>query len=243
MAMMSFRIQKYFWMEMNGALLNFLNFFLHFIAFFLLLHVFCEKKQNTRARLFSLARRETTKIGPHDAHRWKRCASEFFSARNHPRVGRVVRTLPVVQRDLRKDAFRVTDSKKGVPKRRKMRSTSALKIKQTCLDVVKENPPKKPSRDPRRLASNSRLAVSLGTRDSLDDDDSYDERARRACILHRGDIFKFVRSSVFLFKRADIIMCTPLFFKTTTTDTSRLANSPPALVLVPRSTWPPSWNT
>ena len=114
---------------------------------------------------------------------------------------------------------------------------------QTCLDVVKVNPPKKLSRDPRRLASNSRLAVSLGTRDSLDDDDSYDERARRACILHRGDIFKFVRSSVFLFKRADIIMCTPLFFKTTTTDTSRLANSPPALVLVPRSTWPPSWNT
>ena len=78
--------------------------------------------------------------------------------------------------------------------------------------MVKENPPKKPSRDPRRLASNSRLVVSLGTRDSLDDDDSYDERARRACILHRGDIFKFVRSSVFLFKRADIIMCTPLFF-------------------------------
>ena len=143
--------------------LNFLNFFLHFIAFFLLLHVFCEKKQNTRARLFSLARRETTKIGPRDAHRWKRCASELFLARNHPRVGRVARTLPVVQRDLRKDAFRVTDSKKGVPKRRKMRSTSALKIKQTCLDVVKENPPKKPSRDPRRLASNSRLAVSLGT--------------------------------------------------------------------------------
>ena len=124
--------------------------------------------------------------------------------------------------------------------RRWSQNTSQI---QTCLDVVKENPPKKPSRDPRRLASNSRLAVSLGTRDSLDDDDSYDERARRACILHRGDIFKFVRSSVFLFKRADIIMCTPLFFKTTTTDTSRLANSPPALVLVPRSTWPPSWNT
>ena len=124
MAMMSFRIQKYL-DGMNGALLNFLNFFLHFIAFFLLLHVFCEKKQNTRARLFSLARRETTKIGPHDAHRWKRCASEFFLARNHPRVGRVVRTLPVVQRDLRKDAFRVTDSKKGVPKRLKMRSKSS----------------------------------------------------------------------------------------------------------------------
>jgi len=35
--------------------------------------------------------------------------------------------------------------------------------KQKCLDVVKENPPRKPSRDPRRLASNSRLAVSLGT--------------------------------------------------------------------------------
>ena len=32
-----------------------------------------------------------------------------------------------------------------------------------CLDVVKVNPPKKLSRDPRRLASNSRLAVSLGT--------------------------------------------------------------------------------
>ena len=127
MAMMSFRIQKYFWMEMNGALFEFFEFFSPFHRFFLLLHVFYEKKQNTRARLFSLARRETTKIGPHDAHRWKRCASELFLARNHPRVGRVARTLPVVQRDLRKDAFRVTDSKKGVPKRRKMRSTSALK--------------------------------------------------------------------------------------------------------------------
>ena len=134
-------------------------------------------------------------------------------------------------------------TRKRGPEKAKDAVEIGIKIKQTCLDVVKENPPKKPSRDPRRLASNSRLAVSLGTRDSLDDDDSYDERARRACILHRGDIFKFVRSSVFLFKRADIIMCTPLFFKTTTTDTSRLANSPPALVLVPRSTWPPSWNT
>ena len=139
-----------------------MNFFLHFIAFFLLLHVFCEKKQNTRARLFSLARRETTKIGPRDAHRWKRCASELFLARNHPRVGRVARTLPVVQRDLRKDAFRVADSKKGVEKA-KDAVEIGIKIKQTCLDVVKENPPKKPSRDPRRLASNSRLAVSLGT--------------------------------------------------------------------------------
>ena len=44
--------------------------------------------------------------------------------------------------------------------RRWSQNTSQI---QTCLDVVKENPPKKPSRDPRRLASNSRLAVSLGT--------------------------------------------------------------------------------
>ena len=83
-----------------------------------------------------------------------------------------------------------------------MRSTSALKIKQTCLDVVKENPPKKPSRDPRRLASNSRLVVSLGTRDSLDDDDSYDERARRACILHRGDFFRRIRPFLGFFIQA-----------------------------------------
>ena len=34
----------------------------------------------------------------------------------------------------------------------------------SCLDVVKVNPPRKPSRDPRRLASNSRSAVSPGTR-------------------------------------------------------------------------------
>ena len=33
---------------------------------------------------------------------------------------------------------------------------------QKCLDVVKENPPRKPSRDPRRLVCNSRLAVSRG---------------------------------------------------------------------------------
>ena len=117
--------------------------------------------------------------------------------RNHPRVGRVVRTLPVVQRDLRKDAFRVTDSKKRPEKAKDGRSTSALKIKQTCLDVVKENLQKAVSRSA-KAGSNSRLVVSLGTRDSLDDDDSYDERARRACILHRGDIFKFVRSSVFI---------------------------------------------
>ena len=37
-------------------------------------------------------------------------------------------------------------------------------IIESCLDVVKVNPPRKPSRDPRRLASNSRSAVSPGTR-------------------------------------------------------------------------------
>ena len=59
--------------------------------------------------------------------------------------------------------------------RRWSQNTSQIQTNvQTCLDVVKENPPKKPSRDPRRLASNSRLAVSLGACDSIDDD-SYDD--------------------------------------------------------------------
>ena len=39
-----------------------------------------------------------------------------------------------------------------------------ISIIESCLDVVKVNPPRKPSRDPRRLASNSRSAVSPGTR-------------------------------------------------------------------------------
>ena len=42
-------------------------------------------------------------------------------------------------------------------------SIKTNKHRTQCLDVVKVNPPKKLSRDPRRLASNSRLAVSLGT--------------------------------------------------------------------------------
>ena len=59
---------------MNGALLNFLNFFLHFIAFFLLLHVFREKKSRIHAPVSSHSRDErrqrlvrTTRIDGNDA--------------------------------------------------------------------------------------------------------------------------------------------------------------------------------
>ena len=66
---------------------------------------------------------------------------------------------------LQKDAFRV-DTFSVPPKKHKNATTFLIKTNKhitQCLDVVKVNPPKKLSRDPRRLASNSRLAVSLGT--------------------------------------------------------------------------------
>ena len=66
---------------------------------------------------------------------------------------------------LQKDAFRV-DTFSVPPKKHKNSSEFLIKTNKhitQCLDVVKVNPPKKLSRDPRRLASNSRLAVSLGT--------------------------------------------------------------------------------
>ena len=45
-----------------------------------------------------------------------------------------------------------------------LKTNIVISIIESCLDVVKVNPPRKPSRDPRRLASNSRSAVSPGTR-------------------------------------------------------------------------------
>ena len=66
---------------------------------------------------------------------------------------------------LQKDEFRV-DTFSVPPKKHKNSSEFLIKTNKhitQCLDVVKVNPPKKLSRDPRRLASNSRLAVSLGT--------------------------------------------------------------------------------
>ena len=71
-------------------------------------------------------------------------------------------------------------------------ASSSLKQTNThtqCLDVVKVNPPKKLSRDPRRLASNSRLAVSLGT--LYDVYILHSMRARYGCILEK---MKCVRS-------------------------------------------------
>ena len=66
---------------------------------------------------------------------------------------------------LQKDEFRV-DTFSVPPKKHKNSTNFLIKTNKhitQCLDVVKVNPPKKLSRDPRRLASNSRLAVSLGT--------------------------------------------------------------------------------
>ena len=57
--------------------------------------------------------------------------------------------------------FEKTRGKVG-PKTRHYCIFKHINKNKTCLDVVKENPPRKPSRDPRRLVCNSRLAVSRG---------------------------------------------------------------------------------
>jgi len=123
-----------------------------------------EKKQNRMDRSFFYAR----SFGAQNVTRGSNWCNEWTV-----RIGYLLmehwsleaKNTGFVRIWLQKDAFRVDTF--SVPPKKHKNSTNFLiktnKHRTQCLDVVKVNPPKKLSRDPRRLASNSRLAVSLGT--------------------------------------------------------------------------------
>ena len=140
-----------------------------------------------------------------------------------------------------------------------MKTNIVISIIESCLDVVKVNPPRKPSRDPRRLASNSRSAVSPGTRSFMYLFFLTTHGLGFFCVplnhfqkkMNPLRLFSTMVGMMMMMifdplTRKYPSLSLSLFFLTTSierTDTSRLANSPPALVPAPRSTWPRFWNT
>ena len=135
-----------------------------------------------------------------------------------------------------------------------------ISIIESCLDVVKVNPPRKPSRDPRRLASNSRSAVSPGTRSFMYIfffltthglgffcvPLNHFQKKMNPLRLFSTMVGMMMMMIDPLTRKYPSLSLSFLFFLTTSierTDTSRLANSPLALVPAPRSTWPRFWNT
>ena len=157
---MSFRIQKYL-MELFFFFWIFFSISSLFSTFALFLW---KKAEYMRASLLTRATR--------DGKNWRTWwASHTLSDRrdilafNHLCVGRFKRTLQFVTVTLWKMNLG-SQTHVNFPEKTEVvlkNFINSNKNLQTCLDVVKVNPPKKLSRDPRRLASNSRLAVSLGT--------------------------------------------------------------------------------
>ena len=157
---MSFRIQKYL-MELFFFFWIFFSISSLFSTFALFLW---KKAEYMRASLLTRATR--------DGKNWRTwCASHPLSDRrdilafNHLCVGRFKRTLQFVTVTLWKMNLG-SQTHVNFPEKTKVILKNFINSNrnlQTCLDVVKVNPPKKLSRDPRRLVSNSRLAVSLGT--------------------------------------------------------------------------------
>ncbi len=157
---MSFRIRKVF----DGVVLFLLNFGLNFTLFPTFALFLWKKAEYMRAYLFIRA--------TIDGKNWRtwwalRSLSDIrdILAFNLLCVGRFKRTLQFVTVTLWKMNLG-SQTHVNFPEKTEVvlkNFINSNKNLQTCLDVVKVNPPKKLSRDPRRLASNSRLAVSLGT--------------------------------------------------------------------------------